>query len=74
MKGRNFKQMNHAEEKCMKELIFKICNHEGESDVVRESMADMDSEIFQVSLTSFLFYFLLASLLFSPLFYVLLVQ
>lgn len=74
MKGRNFKQMNQTEQKYMKELIFKICNHEGESDVVTESMADIDSEIFQVSLTSLLFYFLLDSLLFFPLLYVLLVQ
>lgn len=49
MKGRNFKQINQAEQKCMKELIYKICNHEGESDVFTESMADIDSVIFQVS-------------------------
>lgn len=61
MKGRNL--INQAEQKCMKELICKICNHE-ESDVVTESMADIDSVVFQVSLISFLFYFLIASLLF----------
>lgn len=74
MKGRNFKQINQAEQKCMKELIYKICNHEGESDVFTESMADIDSVIFQVSLIFFLFYFLIASLLFFPLLCVLLVQ